>query len=108
VLRPGIAREVSVTLASQPLTDHAPWTPPQVDLVVPGTWNCERLATNRFRLVTESPVADRNTVIGKLPTGQSICFTMLGPNEARGFPAGDNVPTCPRCRARVEACIGSR
>jgi len=30
---------------------------------------------------------------------------MLGPGEAKGFPAGDNVRACPKCWARIEACI---
>ncbi len=105
VLRPGIAREVSVTLPSQPLTDRAPWVPPQVDLLVPSSWTAQRLAPNRFRLFSQSDVANHNTVVVQLPTGQSVPFTMLGPGEAQGFPAGDNVPTCSVCRARAGACL---
>jgi hypothetical protein len=32
-------------------------------------------------------------------------FTILGPEEAKGFPAGANVENCPKCHARKEACI---
>ena len=34
-----------------------------------------------------------------------VSFVILGPGEAKGFPAGQNVPKCPNCQARQEACI---
>jgi ADP-ribosylglycohydrolase len=105
VLRPGVAREVSVTLPSQPPLDRAPWASPEVDLIVPASWSVERLGPNRFRLFSELAVADRNIVVVRLPTGQSVRFAVLGPGEARGFAAGDNVRTCRKCQARVEACV---
>ncbi len=96
VLRPGIAREVFVTVEGE--------SAPKVDLAAPKGWTCERLGPSRFRLESKGPVADRNTLTVKF-AGGSAGFTMLGPGEAKGFPAGDNVAKCPECGARVEACI---
>ena len=53
---------------------------------------------------SDGPVADRNTLTVTVG-GRTVAFTMLGPGEAKGFGAGENVETCPKCRARVEACI---
>ena len=97
VLRPGIAKCVWVTLGSD--------DQPQVELEVPDGWTYRRLEPGRFELYSPWPVADRNAVKVRIAGGGAVDFTMLGPGEARGFPAGDNVPTCPGCHARVEACI---
>jgi len=97
VLRPGIARDVAVSVDGREAA--------KADLAVPDGWICQRLGPGRFRLLSAGPVADRNTVTVTLAAGASVDFTMLGPGEARGYPAGDNVPKCPRCQARVEACI---
>lgn len=97
VLRAGIGREVWVTAGAD--------EEPQVELEVPQGWTCRRLGRNRFQLYSPKTVADRNIVRVLLAGGRSAEFTMLGPGEARGFAAGDNVAKCPRCQARVEACI---
>jgi len=97
VLRPGIARELQVEVDGQ---DGA-----EVTLTVPDGWSCERLAAGRFRVYSDGPVADRNEVRVELGDGSGVAFTVLGPGEARGFAAGANVETCPRCHARVDACI---
>jgi len=101
VLHPGIGREVFVRAAGEPAED--------AKLSVPKGWTCEKLAGEklgggRFLVSSAGPVADRNKVTVSGSFG-SVDFTMLGPAEAKGFPAGDNVPVCPRCRARVEACV---
>jgi len=95
VLWPGIAREVWITTDA----DDAP----QTDLAVPVGWSCERLGPNRFRLFCAGDLADRNTLTVTIG-GKSAAFTMLGPGEAKGFAAGNNVPTCLKCGARVEDC----
>ena len=96
MLYPGIEREVRVCVEDE--------TSPEIDIEVPDGWACERLGSNRFLLFCPGPVADRNEV-KVLLNGKSVAFTMLGPGEAKGFPAGDNVAKCPRCHARIEACI---
>jgi ADP-ribosylglycohydrolase len=95
VLRAGIGREVSVTVDGRPA---------RVELAVPAGWTAKRLGPARFLLFSAGPVADRNTVTVKFGRA-SVGFVMLGPGEAKGFPAGDNVAKCPRCQARAEACI---
>jgi ADP-ribosylglycohydrolase len=97
VLRPGVGREVSVTLPGRPN--------PPVNLAVPRGWSCRRLGPNRFLLACAGPIAPRNTVTVRIPGGRRVGFTVLGPDEAKGFPAGANVPTCPTCGARAEACL---
>ena len=37
--------------------------------------------------------------------GQSAVFTILGPEEAKGFGAGINVEYCKGCWTRIEACM---
>ena len=65
------------------------------------------LGQKRFSLRAEE-VPDRDTigvtarVGGKTLEGE---YVMLGRGEARGYPCRQNVPTCPNCHARVEACI---
>jgi ADP-ribosylglycohydrolase len=100
VWRPGIGRQVWVTLDGDAQV--------QVELSVPAGWQCERLAAARFLLACDGEVAARNTVTVKLSDGTSADFTILGPAEAIGFPAGDNVPRCPTCHARTEACLCDR
>jgi len=97
VLRPGIGREVRITVDGE--------APGRVELAVPDGWSCERLGPARFRLLCEGPVADGNGVAVDLGDGRPVTFAVLGPGQARGYPAGDNVPKCPRCQACAEACI---
>jgi len=97
VLWPNIGRTVEVTVAGE--------TNPQVELQVPAGWSCRRLGPARFELLSTGPIADRNTVKVVLSGGAAVDFVMLGPGEAKGFPAGDNVRACPKCWARIEACI---
>ena len=97
VLYPGIARDVWVTLAGRGKA--------KIDLAAPSGWACERLDSARFRISCQGPVADRNTLSVSVGSGKPVSFTILGPGEAKGFPAGENVPMCNKCWARIEACI---
>lgn len=88
VLWPGIGRKVRIELAGD--------NDPEVNLNVPAGWECRRLGRNEFMLYSAKAVAARNRIevaLGK----KKVEFTILGPDEARGFPAGENVPRCPRC-----------
>ncbi len=96
VLRPGIGREIFVTVDGSPADD--------AELSAPDGWKCEALGGGRFLISSDGPVADQNTLTVKLGGG-SAEFGMLGPGEAKGFPAGDNVKMCGQCRARIEACM---
>ncbi len=97
VLRPGIGKEVAVTIDGQKDV--------QVDLSVPQSWTCCRIGPAEFELFSETPVANRNTIQVILPNKKRIDFAMLGPGEAKGFPACEGVAVCPKCLARVEACF---
>jgi len=97
VLRPGVARHVQVSLPDAPQE--------RVELRVPQGWSCTKLGPATFRLCAAGAVAPRNTVTVVLADGATVDFVMLGPEEAQGFPAGENVPKCPNCQARLEACI---
>lgn len=96
VLYPGVGRTVRVTTSDGPACDAV------VD--VPDGWSCEPAGDGAFTLRCDREVADRNILTVRLE-GEAIEFVMLGPGEASGFPAGDNVAKCPRCHARVDACI---
>jgi len=84
----------------------------KIELRVPDGWSVTPVEPmfhqTRFELQA-SEVSDRNeiTVVVTLEDGteRSASFVILGPGEAKGFPAGQNVPRCPTCGARQEACI---
>ncbi|MHC4716878.1 MAG: hypothetical protein ACYS5V_07910, partial [Planctomycetota bacterium] len=96
VLRPGIARDVEVSVV--------PGTAGQVEVTAPDGWRCERLGPARFRLHAAGTVEDRN-VLSVTVDADVADFVVLGPGEAGGYEAGANVPSCPHCRARIEACM---
>ena len=95
VLRPGVGKTVNVTVDGRV---------EPVDLVAPATWTCRRLGDAEFELCHDGDVAGRNE-LNVTVGGKSVGFTILGPREAKGFAAGENVEKCPRCHARIEACI---
>ncbi len=96
VLWPGIGRTVEVSTVPGPT--------PTIDLDVPDGLRCDRLSPDSFRLLAPSIVNGRNVISVALDAG-SVDFVIMGPDEAKGFAAGTNVPTCPGCHARAEACI---
>ncbi len=100
VLRPGIAREVAVSVAAAGQSRQEV----QAELAAPAGWTCERLGPGKFRLFSATPVADRNIITVKTG-GLTAAFTMLGPGEAKGFGAGHQVPKCPTCQGRIERCV---
>ncbi|MFP4028681.1 MAG: ADP-ribosylglycohydrolase family protein [Candidatus Brocadiia bacterium] len=108
VFRPGVSRILSVECQQ----DMAP-ADAEVELVLPEAWELvdeEQTSYEKRFLLMPPEVADRNIVEVKAYLGgkaYSSEFMVLGPGEARGFPATQNVETCPRCRARKNACICS-
>ena len=96
VLRPGIGKELRVSISGCPT--------PDVDLLVPDGWQCLRSGQSRFQVLAGNAVSSRNT-ISVVIGGKAVEFVILGPDEAKGYEAGANVPSCQRCRARVEACM---
>jgi ADP-ribosylglycohydrolase len=96
VIYPGIGKEVAVSMPEGADSEFR--------VSVPEGWDCTALGQNRFRLSSADNVKAKNTVRITSPEGETD-FTLLGPTEARGFAAGENVPSCPKCGARLEACM---
>lgn len=108
VLYPGIEKTIAVSVKREDVPLGA-----QVTIRVPSGWKVhpqgEHLGHYRFTLYA-SEVANQNSIeVTVLLDGALLnaTYTILGPEEAKGYAAGQNVPTCPRCHARVEACICS-
>jgi hypothetical protein len=75
-----------------------------VELIAPNGWTCERLSDTSFRIGCKDDIPGRN-VLAATVEGQSAVFTILGPEEAKGFGAGINVEYCKGCWTRIEACM---
>lgn len=78
---------------------------------VPQGWEVETVAEamgQKCFILRALKVEDHN-IVGvciTLPDGQRRTkFVILGLGEARGYPSGKNVPTCPRCHAWIDFCI---
>lgn len=97
VLRPGIGKDVEVSVVPGPM--------PPLDLHVPDRWECTRLGPARFHLLAPEEAINGQNLISVAIGGERVGFVILGPAEAKGFEAGGNVASCPRCRARIEACM---
>ncbi|MEN6305994.1 MAG: ADP-ribosylglycohydrolase family protein [Armatimonadia bacterium] len=106
VLRPGIEKTIAVSVKQDDASVAA-----EVQVRAPEGWQVRQLSDlpgqKRFGLLA-TEVPDRNVldvmahVGGKTISGS---YVMLGPGEAKGYPVRTNVPTCPKCHARVEACV---
>ena len=107
VLRPGIAKTLSVSLTR----DDVPLSVSRVELAVPDGWTAEQTFVQHGRWhfsLRADTVADRNelTVTAHAPDTQAAAaFTLLGPGGAQGYPCNVNVPKCDVCHARKESCI---
>jgi len=113
VLRPGIARRLSLTV-TQPSRGRDAQVPIEAAAIrLPHGWTLRADATpppdHGWHFVVQAhEVADRNTIGVSARWADrevSADFTILGPGEARGWPCNVNVPKCPRCGARKEDCI---
>ena len=91
VLRPGIGKELEVSISGCPT--------PDVDLLVPDGWQCLRLGPSRFQVLACNAVSSRNT-ISVVISGEAVEFVILGPDEAKGYEAGIMVPAGQRWLAR--------
>ena len=78
-----------------------------VELLPPNQWDTkeveESLGQKRFVVTTNKPSAKNKIVVafGK----RVIDFTILGPDEAHGYPSGVTVPTCTICGGYLSSCI---
>jgi ADP-ribosylglycohydrolase len=98
VLRCGEDKEVAVTVDG---------VAAEAALSVPPAWRCDALGAGRFRLRCDAAIPGRNRIGVVLPGLPPVAFTILGPDEARGFGAGYSVDKCPECQGRLESCICS-
>jgi hypothetical protein len=107
VLRPGIAKTLAVSVSK----DDVPCAVSRIEVAAPAGWQADvtHLEAGRWHFALRaSDVPGRSEIrITVHPVGQSLtaAFTLLGPGEAQGYPCGVNVPGCPRCGARKEACV---
>ncbi|MFH1905086.1 MAG: ADP-ribosylglycohydrolase family protein [bacterium] len=104
VLRLGIRKEIDISLKKDGLdvTNQA-----KIELKAPKDWKVRKKKDGlKFELYSEK-VKPRNQlkVKAKLDSKDySAEFTILGPQEAKGWPVERNVERCPKCRARKGAC----
>ncbi|MHB8997890.1 MAG: ADP-ribosylglycohydrolase family protein [Armatimonadota bacterium] len=106
VLRPGVEKIVGVSVRK----DDRP-VAAAVQLTAPEGWSVEALddllGQKRFKLFGLTVPDHNDLIVTATAGGKSLSgsFRMLGPGEAKGYPVRTNVPTCPECHARVEACV---
>jgi hypothetical protein len=96
VIRPGIGKIVRVSGEGL--------DPQSVSVQVPKGWNCTALGNGTFEILAKGGIKRMQQIKVKTKTG-TAGFVLLGPDEAKGFAAGNNVQGCPKCRARIEACM---
>ena len=106
VLWPGAAKTVGVSVAKGGARVDGGITleAPSPITVEPG----EDLFGQKRFVLSAGEVPDRITLAVRVEAGgisASAGFALLGPGEAKGFPAVDNVEKCPRCQAWIGACI---
>ena len=103
VMWPGVGRVLDVSFEQ----DGVDRLPDSTRLTAPTGWSVLQVEPGCFLVRADAP-EDRNTLTVEADVeGETVkaAFTILGPGEAKGFPAGDNVETCPKCGARREACV---
>ena len=103
VLYPGVARFLDVSLArrGQPVEAN-------VAIEVPRGWTARpagELGWAAFEVLAPAPEPfnDIRVIVDEGAYGAG--FRLLGPQEAKGFPAAENVPQCPTCRGTAGHCI---
>jgi len=106
VIRPGVDKTLGVSL-----TIHGAPIETEVALEAPAGWevkNAGDFLGQKCFILRAAEVPDRNTLGVHVTLSHKeghADFSILGPGEAKGYPSGKNVPTCPRCHAWIGACI---
>lgn len=106
VIRPKLSKLVGVSVEHMGHPISA-----KLEMVAPRGWKISldgsRGQQALFTIVADE-VGETNKVRIRFQTesdqGQAD-FILLGPAQAQGFPPARNVPTCPNCNARIEACL---
>lgn len=106
VLRPGIAKTIGLSVRKEDKPVQA-----EFSLSAPAGWRIESALPwpdqTRYTLYAEA-VPETGWLNVQAQVGERMLegsFVMLSPAEAQGYPCRTNVPTCPHCHARLEACI---
>ncbi|MEM2129475.1 MAG: ADP-ribosylglycohydrolase family protein [Candidatus Bathyarchaeia archaeon] len=82
-----------------------------ITLDVPEGWQVKQkdeLMNQKRFIICASKIKNINTINVRISLSNELHekkFVILGPNEAIGYPSGENVPTCPKCHAWQYACI---
>jgi ADP-ribosylglycohydrolase len=109
VLRPGVAKTVGVSLSrgGMPVEGGVELSAPEWIAVKPAE---PKFGQTRFELLAAKALGRGALKVAARAAGESVAaeFAILGPGDATGFPAVDNVPKCPRCHAWEGACVCDR
>jgi ADP-ribosylglycohydrolase len=106
VIRPNIEKLLGISVRRNNIEIDA-----DVTLAVPEGWTIKpskEVMGQKCFIILASQVQDKNNIgvtISLSNLDYEASFVILGPNEAKGYASGKNVPTCPTCHAWKEACI---
>jgi ADP-ribosylglycohydrolase len=106
VIRPGTPKMFSVTVErdEERIPTHA-------RIEFPADWHVKPLESSEVEMAYEvfaDKVDDANTVKARVEIGgkkYETDFLILGPNAGKDWQPARGVPTCPKCHARIEACL---
>lgn len=103
VLYPGIEKQVGVTLRK----DGEDVKKADIEIRVPEHWSVRRLKDYKFSIYSDR-VGPTNEIQVSIKWGKKrylAKFVILGPDEAKGLGTDQRVKVCPKCNARIEACV---
>jgi len=106
VMRPGVGRLLRATFERGGEELRAD----EVVLRAPAGWLVEKESADSFLVTAEAPADRERLVVEARVEGRSVraSFGILGPGEAKGFPAGANVEYCKNCGGRAGFCVCRR
>jgi len=106
VVRPGYPKVLSLTVER-----NEEQVPAHMSLTFPTGWNVKRLESSEtemaYEILCDAP-NDSNVIRASAEisgTKYQAEFIILGPNAGKDWQPAAGVPHCPKCGARVEACL---
>ena len=109
VIRPGVPKTLSVTVERQEEPISA-----RVAVEFPKAWHVKTLESSEVEMAYEvfaDSVEDSNVLRARAAVNgktYETSFIILGPNAGEDWQPAKGVPTCPKCNARLEACLCSQ
>lgn len=104
VFYPNETRRISVSVMTDDTQSDIKTT-----LALPAGWSAQKVSDMEAEFdITPGTIEDRNIIGVRIQAGRAEYtteFAILGPNEAKGFAAGENVPCCPVCHGIKGSCI---